>query len=481
MNCKKCNNALPEGTQVCPFCGEVQTSADNMFEDSLNKIEQDFINQESSLTNPAPAEDTPVQVMPDTTSVDGVNLSGIDVFTEPNVGSVNIEQPQAPVTPVTSDIASVTAEAAPVQSVEMAGNIFKNDTVTSVPKPISTPQENPAPVNNNDQNLQATQTTLAEVIARTQAHQVVDPNAANGIKDENPTISFKRPDVGKEDSKIFVFIVLLLVLCAAGLFVYMVMKCKNNSDDNKNNDAEQTEVIDNSNKKQNNEIEAKSKDANDVVIDDEVKEDENRRHVTTSETSTQEETTIPDTNIPSTNTEYTGDGEDKSNDSSFFNYFNYGGIKFKIPGYLDVILDSSNEYYITDNTTYIARFSLLQGGIKYIESNLNSFISAIYTPLNITPSNVEIFATQDGTSSRIIVIYYEYDGKQKADFIVNINDEISAFYEVPVYIDAALDFMLYDFDFISKNNQILGTFSKSSKAKTFENVVKGNLKTPIVR
>ncbi len=63
MNCKKCNNIVPEGTTVCPFCGEVLVGNEQVVDQApINNDVNNTGNEVASDFNFAPIEPATVNL-----------------------------------------------------------------------------------------------------------------------------------------------------------------------------------------------------------------------------------------------------------------------------------------------------------------------------------------------------------------------------------------------------------------------------------
>lgn len=458
MNCKKCNNIVPEGTTVCPFCGEVLVGNEQPVEQApINNDINNVSSEVASDFNFAPIEPTLSNdvntVVPEVEPVSTVeNIPAIEptpeVTAEP-VADLNSSVNADDVQPTIDETTPAAVESAP--TMEPIPETMPS-AVESVTEPVvdATPSVNEVP------------SVESAPVMQTTPEQPMDTNIVAPVGDSavvEPSASPKK----KNGNKMFLIIVIILGIVIAGLVVLVVLKKTNSSDDKKETNK-QSEVKDEPQAK----VEVKEKDAGEVEVDRDPKVSDDRGHVQKDSNN--------NNNNPSNNVEYQSNEQQQKNTQ--FKYFNYGDINFKVPDYIDVVLDSNGDYYVTDNTSYEARFNLIQGGIDEHIQNLNAFVTYL-SQQGAAVTDSKIYTATDGSGTKILAVYYVYNNYPGADFLVNVNNQVTTLFEVPVFNQNVLDYMLYDFDYISKNNEILGTFSSTnSKIKDRVTINKSTIKTP---
>ena len=462
MNCKKCNNIVPEGTTICPFCGEVlvgneqvvdQAPINNDVNNTQNEVATDFnfvpvepaavnsVNEKVGEVNNEPAlESTPL------------NEPTPEVTSEPNVdinSSAEVDNVQPTVTESTPAVEPVTESVPTMEPIP--------ETMPSAVESVTEPVADAAP------SIDASSTVVADSVMQPVDAQPMDVNITAPVSDSSviePAVSPKK----NNGNKMFIIIVVILGLVLAALVVLVVLKKTNSSDDKKESNK-QSEVKDDTQAK----VEVKEKDAGEVEVEREPKVSNDRNQVQTDKNN-------GTNNNQGNNVEYQSNEQQQKNTQ--FKYFTYADVNFKIPDYIDVILDSNGDYYITDNQSYEARFNLIQGSVDEHIQNLNTFVNYL-SQQGAAVTDSKVYTANDGSGTKILAVYYIYNNYPSADFFVNVNNQITALFEVSVFNQNILEYMLYDFDYISKNNEILGTFSSTgSKIKDRSTISKSTIKTP---
>lgn len=468
MNCKKCNNIVPEGTTVCPFCGEVLVGNEQA-------VDQAPINNDVNSTGNEVANDfnfAPIEPA----AVNSVNEGVGETTNEPALESTPLSEPTPEVTSEPTVDINTSAEVNNVQPTVTESAPVVEPVTESVPTMEPIPETMPSavesvtePVADAAPSIEVSPTVEADSVMQPVDAQLTDINMTAPISDSSaiePAVSPKK----KNGNKMFLIIVIILGLVIAALVVLVVLKKTNSSDDKKESNK-QSEVKDDTQAK----VEVKEKDAGEVEVEREPKVSNDRNQVQTDNnngTNNQNNTN----NNQGNNVEYQSNEQQQKNTQ--FKYFTYADVNFKVPDYIDVILDSNGDYYITDNKSYEARFNLIQGSVDEHIQNLNAFVNYL-SQQGAAVTDSKVYTANDGSGTKILAIYYIYNNYPAADFFVNVNNQITALFEVSVFNQNVLEYMLYDFDYISKNNEILGTFSSTgSKIKDRSTISKSTIKTP---